>query len=92
MEMENIESIKALVRAGLGIAVLPECSVAGSQGAALRVIRIRKFRMERNLALALPKSAMLPRAIQRFANRVTKGLAGKTVPEIRAELAGRSSG
>lgn len=89
MEMENIESIKALVRAGLGIAVLPVCSVAGLQGATLRVIRIRKFRMERALALALPKSQMLPRAIQRFANRITKGLAGKTVPEIRAELAGR---
>jgi DNA-binding transcriptional LysR family regulator len=89
MEMENIESIKALVRAGLGIAVLPACSVAGSQGSMLRASRVRGFRMERDLALALPKSHMLPRAIQRFASRITKGLAGKTVSEIRAELAER---
>jgi DNA-binding transcriptional LysR family regulator len=89
MEMENIESIKALVRAGLGIAVLPACSVAGSQGATLRAMRIRNCRMERSLALALPRSAILPRVIQRFANRIAKGLAGKTIPEIRVELAGR---
>jgi DNA-binding transcriptional LysR family regulator len=87
MEMENIESIKALVRAGLGIAVLPACSVAGSQGSMLRAMRIDNYRMERNLALALPKSPVLPRAIQRFASRITKGLAGKTVSEIRAEHA-----
>jgi hypothetical protein len=43
--------------------------------------------MERNLALALPKSNALPRAIQKFATRITRGLAGKTVTEIRAELA-----
>lgn len=86
MEMENIESIKALVRAGLGIAVLPACSVAGSQGSMLQVLRINKFRMERDLALALPRSPVLPRAILRFANRITKGLAAKTVTEIRAEL------
>jgi LysR family transcriptional activator of glutamate synthase operon len=89
MEMENIEAIKALVRAGLGIAVLPACSVQGSQGGTLRAMRIRHFPMERNLALALPKSNILPRAIQRFASRITKGLAGKTVPEIRAEFAAR---
>jgi DNA-binding transcriptional LysR family regulator len=91
MEMENIEAIKALVRAGLGIAVLPVCSVAGSQGATLRAMRIRKFRMVRDLALALPKSPVLPRAILRFANRLTKGLAGKTLSEIRAERAERAS-
>lgn len=89
MEMENIEAIKALVRAGLGIAVLPVCSVTGSQGATLRAMRIHTFRMERDLALALPKSPILPRAIQRFANRIAKGLAGKTISEIRAEQAGR---
>jgi DNA-binding transcriptional LysR family regulator len=87
MEMENIESIKALVRAGLGAAVLPACSIAGSQGAMLRPLRLPNFRMERNLALALPKSNALPRAIQKFATRITRGLAGKTVTEIRAELA-----
>ena len=88
MELENIEAIKALVRAGLGMAVLPACSVAGSQGALLRSLRVRRFRMERDLALALPRSPILPRAIVRFASRITKGLAGKTVAEIRAEPSG----
>ena len=87
MEMENIEAIKSLVRAGLGAAVLPNCSVAGAHGAMLRPLRIRGLRMERDLALALPRSNALPIAIQKFTSRVTRGLAGKTVSEIRAELA-----
>lgn len=88
MELENIEAIKALVRAGLGMAVLPACSVAGGQGAMLRTLRIRRFRMERDLALALPRSPMLPRALVRFASRITRGLSGRTVAEIRAEAEG----
>ncbi|MGA8111777.1 MAG: LysR family transcriptional regulator [Acidobacteriaceae bacterium] len=88
MELENIEAIKALVRSGLGMAVLPACSVAGSQGALLRTLRVRRFRMERDLALALPRSPILPRAIGRFASRITKGLAGKTVAELRGETGG----
>jgi DNA-binding transcriptional LysR family regulator len=89
MEMENIEAIKAVVRAGLGAAVLPMCSVAGSQGTMLRPLRLRDYRMERDLALALPRSTFLPRAIQKIATRLTRGLAGKTVTEIRAELTER---
>lgn len=90
MEMENTEAIKALVRAGLGAAVLPLCSVSITQGSTLRALRIRGFPMHRQLALALPKTTVLPRAIQTFANRLTHGLSGKTVPEIRAELAASS--
>lgn len=89
MEMENIEAIKSLVRAGLGAAVLPMCSVAGAQGSMLKPLRLRNYRMERDLALALPRSTYLPRAIQKFATRLTRGLAGKSVTEIRAELAQR---
>ena len=84
MEMENIEAIKALVRAGLGAAVLPACSVSPNQGA-IRAVRIRGFRMERELALALPKATVLPQAIQKLASRLAKGISGKTVTEIRAE-------
>jgi DNA-binding transcriptional LysR family regulator len=89
MEMENIEAIKALVRAGLGAGVLPYCSVAGTQGGTLRALRIRRFPMNRELALALPKAAVLPRSIHNFATRLAKGLTGKTVSEIRAEVAAR---
>jgi len=86
MEMENIEAIKSLVRAGLGAAVLPYCSVAASQSS-LCALRIQGFRMERDLALALPKANVLPQAIQKLASRLAKGLSGKTVAQIRADLA-----
>jgi DNA-binding transcriptional LysR family regulator len=88
MEMENIEAIKALVRAGLGAAVLPACSVSPNQ-TAIRALRIRGFRMERELALALPKTTVLPQAIQKLASRLAKGISGKTVTEIRAGTANR---
>jgi len=90
MEMENIEAIKSLVRAGLGAAVLPYCSVSASQ-ASLRALRIRGFRMERDLALALPKTNVLPQAIRKLASRLAKGLSGKTVAQIRGELAAAGS-
>ena len=67
MEMENIEAIKALVQAGIGAAVLPACSVSPTQGT-IRPLRIRGFRMERELALALPKATVLPQAIQKLAS------------------------
>ena len=77
MEMENIEAIKALIRAGLGGAILPLCSVAGAQGTGLRVLRIRKHRMDRELALALPaRGGALPIA-QRLAGRILRTFSGK---------------
>lgn len=89
MEMENIEAIKSLVRAGLGAGVLPYCSVAGTQGAMLRALRIRGFPMQRELALALPRAPLLPRSIQTFANRLAKGLAGKSILQLRDEIVAR---
>lgn len=86
MELENIESIKALVRAGLGIAVLPLCSVTGPNGNLLRPLSMRRFRMSRNLALALPRSRVLPRSVLQLASRITKALSGKIVTEIRNEI------
>lgn len=85
MELENIEVVKAMVRAGLGAGVLPYCSVTGAQGSMIQVLRIRGFRMQRELALALPKTSILPIAIQKFATRLVKGLSGKTISQIRTE-------
>jgi DNA-binding transcriptional LysR family regulator len=87
MEMENTEVIKALVRAGLGAAILPLCCVAGAQGAVYRVLRIRNCRIERNLALAMPRISAVPRAIERFSNQLARALSGKTIAQIRDELA-----
>lgn len=92
MEMENIEVIKSLVRAGLGVGVLPSCSVAGAQGANLHELRVRGFPMKRELALALPKAPVLPRSIQSFATRLARGLSGKSISEIRAEMATLQAG
>jgi DNA-binding transcriptional LysR family regulator len=86
MEMENIEAIKALVRAGLGAAILPACSVAGSHGAMLHAFRIKGYTMERDLALALPKAAIQPRPIQKFAAQLFKALSSKSIQEMRAVL------
>jgi DNA-binding transcriptional LysR family regulator len=90
MEMENIEAIKALVRAGLGGAILPKCCVSGSQKSGMEVLRIRNFPIERNLALALPKVSVLPRAIERFATHLTRALSGKTIAGIRGSRASAS--
>jgi LysR family transcriptional activator of glutamate synthase operon len=77
MELENIEAIKGLVRAGLGASILPRCSVIGAHGVGLKALRIRSFPMKRELALALPNSDMLPMAIRRLADRILKGLANR---------------
>ncbi len=82
MEFENIEAIKAMVRAGLGAAVLPACSVQGSQ-TAIRAMRFRDRQMGRDLMLALPKASYVPRSIANFANRLAKGLAGKNIQQLR---------
>ena len=83
MELENIESIKALVRAGLGFAVLPLCSMTGPHGSQLRPLKIRRFRMSRDLALALPRSRVLPRSTFQLASRIARTLSGKSLMEIR---------
>jgi DNA-binding transcriptional LysR family regulator len=77
MEMENVEVIKALVRAGLGTAILPLCCVAGSQGSMLHILRIRKYRLERDLSLALPKVSIVSPIVEKFAARLTRTFSGK---------------
>ncbi len=77
MEMENIETIKALVRAGLGAAILPLCCVSGSQGAMLHILRIRKFRIERDLALVVPRVSVIAPIAQKLAVQVIKALSSR---------------
>ncbi len=75
MELENIEAIKSLVRAGLGAAVLPYCSVAGGvSGAGLKILRMKDVPMYRELFLALPKSEVIPIAIRKLAARIMQVL------------------
>ncbi len=75
MELENIEAIKSLVRAGLGASVLPLCAVAESaQPSDLRVVRIKGFRMFRDLGLITADTDFLPKAITELASRLVAGL------------------
>ncbi len=77
MEMENIEAIKALVRAGLGAAILPLCCVSGSQGTMLHILRLRKLRLQRDLALVIPREEMVAPIAQKLAGQVIKALSNK---------------
>jgi DNA-binding transcriptional LysR family regulator len=80
MELENIEAIKSLVRAGLGASILPRCAVpSGSEGGRLRILTFQGTPMSRELYLALPKSEMIPTAIQKLASGIIRALAKKSI-------------
>ena len=79
MEVESIEAMKSLVRAGLGASVLPLCAVADRVLAArLRVLRVKGAPMFRHLGLATLDTAMQPRAISELAATLTATLSGAT--------------
>lgn len=80
MELENIESIKSLVRAGLGASILPYCAVASLQPSdSLKPLRIKGRRLERSLALISLKSKMPPNSIREFARLTSDHLTRKPV-------------
>jgi DNA-binding transcriptional LysR family regulator len=75
MELENIEAIKSLVSAGLGASVVPLCSVGQSPPDSMfRVLRVKSFPLERNLALATLDTEVLPAAIDKLAAQLIKAL------------------
>ena len=74
-EVESIEAMKSLVRAGLGASVLPLCAVGDRVLAArLRVLRVKERPVPRP-GLAALDSAMQPRAIKELAATLTARLA-----------------
>ena len=75
MEVENIEAIKSLVRAGLGASVLPRCSVGGTQAAHMRVLRVKGVRLMRQLGLVRLEAALVPNALRELAATLEVGLA-----------------
>jgi DNA-binding transcriptional LysR family regulator len=75
MELENIEAIKSLVVAGLGASIVPLCSVRSlPQGSMLRVMRVRGYALQRELALATLDAEMLPTALEKLAAQLIKAL------------------
>ena len=78
MEVENIEAIKSLVRAGLGASILPLCGVQDQpQGAQLRVLRVKGVPLTRELGLASLDAEILPNIIRELAAALVASLAGK---------------
>ena len=64
METENVEIIKAMVRSGLGISIVPWQAVAGDVRAKqLFVSRIGGHSLERKFGWLYPKMTRLPRAV-----------------------------
>ncbi len=75
MELENIEAMKSLVAAGLGASIVPLCSVNSTpQSPMLRVMRVKGFTLERELALATLNAEVLPTAIEKLAAQLIKTL------------------
>lgn len=76
MEMENIEAMKSVARAGLGACVLPLCCVEDrAQSAHLRVLRVKGRPLFRQLGLATLDAEMQPAATRELARRVAAALA-----------------
>lgn len=68
MEMENIEAIKSLVAAGLGVSVLPACALmAPHVKSDIAAVRVKGKPLYRELGLASLKAETLPNSIQELA-------------------------
>ena len=81
MEVESIEAIKSLVRAGLGASVLPLCAVGDpSLVSHLTVMRVKNMPLMRQLGLAALDSVILPKAIRELGVMLVSALAA---PERR---------
>lgn len=87
MELENMESMKALVAAGVGAALLPRCCVAEGYDAGLAVRSVRGISMTRSLLLASTDWRAHPPATRRLARRIVRALN----PHDRSELPAATS-
>lgn len=77
MEMENIEAIKSLVRAGLGASVLPLCALANPVPSdPVRALRVKGHRLYRNLAIVSLGAGPRPKAIQELSRMIHVALGG----------------
>ena len=84
MEMENMEAIKRLVAAGVGVALLPLCSLSGVHGHGLVGRRVKGKRLGRQLFLACQDWSAQPPATRRLANSIVTTLgSGAADPMLR---------
>lgn len=77
MEMENIEAIKSLVRANLGVSVIPECALwRQNRPESIKAMRVRGAPLYRELALVAEEGGIKPKAIQELADSIVRALHG----------------
>jgi DNA-binding transcriptional LysR family regulator len=78
MEVESIEAIKSLVRAGLGASVLPLCAVGDpSLASHLTVMRVKDMPLMRQLGLAALDSVILPNTIRELGGMLVSALGAR---------------
>jgi len=77
MEVESIEAIKSLIRAGLAASILPLCATGEQpRSGQLRVMRVRGRPLARELGLAALDAVILPNAIRELATALMAALGG----------------
>jgi LysR family transcriptional activator of glutamate synthase operon len=81
MEMESMEAIKSLIRAGMGSSMLPVCCVTGLHGRGLVSREVSGLKMRRHLLLAVNDWRGHPPATHRLAKRIVKAFGGGPTPD-----------
>ncbi|HEV2448027.1 MAG TPA: LysR substrate-binding domain-containing protein [Candidatus Sulfopaludibacter sp.] len=77
MEIESIEAIKSVARAGLGASIVPLCAVAErTQSAHLKVLRVKGRPLFRQLGLVTLDAGMQPAAMRELGARLARVLGG----------------
>lgn len=72
MEMGNVEAIKSLVEAGLGVSILPHDAVRQeSEAGKLRLMRVEKNQVFRQIGLVTLKTDFVPRAVSAMSKLIT---------------------
>lgn len=77
MELENIEAIKSLVRAGMGVSLVPSCTTVGPHGHGIVAKRIRNFPMSRQLLITAKDWNSQPQATLRLARSIIEALGNR---------------
>ena len=85
MEMENVEAVKALVRAGLGASVLQVCALPPRAASELVALRVTGKPLWRQLGLATMDAATLPNSIRELSGMLCDGL--RTARKRRRSIA-----